>query len=199
MVQVQAHLVRHGFAVDVDGYFGPATEAAVRDFQAANALDVDGLVGPRTWPVLSGGTVAPWEVVPGARDRCSTTAPQSDGWSGDVATLVDTSTGRLDVAPFNDFLSSGGASLATPCDAARVLLHLDRPLDDGATAVVIAEPGGIVVATIDHLADDSVAAVRYVLLFAGDDDGSLRLASGSWMQRCRPERGHEDFSTDLCV
>jgi hypothetical protein len=123
----------------------------------------------------------------------------SDGWPSDAATLVDESTGRLDVAPFNDFLTSAGATLASSCDAARVLLHLDRPLDDGATAVVVAEPGGIVVATIDHLADDSIAAMRYVLVFTAEQDGTIRLAAGSSIQRCQPGRGHGDFSTDLCV
>ena len=104
---------------------------------------------------LSGSGVTPWEVLPGGGDRCSTTTPGSDAWTGEVATLVDETTGRLDVAPFNDFLSSNGAALAAPCDAARVLLHLDRPLDDGAHAIVIAEPGGVVTVTLDHLADDS--------------------------------------------
>ena len=44
----------HGYAVDVDGYFGPGTEQAVRDFQRNAGLEVDGLVGPHTWSTLAG-------------------------------------------------------------------------------------------------------------------------------------------------
>ena len=51
--RVIQHLLRHhGFAVVVDGAYGPRTEQAVRAFQAARGLRVDGAVGPRTWPRL---------------------------------------------------------------------------------------------------------------------------------------------------
>lgn len=45
---VQEALVAAGYAVSVDGDFGPRTEAAVRRFQADHGLPVDGLVGART-------------------------------------------------------------------------------------------------------------------------------------------------------
>lgn len=36
----------------MDGYFGPMTESAVRDWQRKNGLAVDGIVGPNTWASL---------------------------------------------------------------------------------------------------------------------------------------------------
>src|SRR3982750_2400753 len=49
---LQDLLRARGHSVAVDGVFGPATETAVRAFQADHHLPVDGVVGPQTWPVL---------------------------------------------------------------------------------------------------------------------------------------------------
>jgi peptidoglycan hydrolase-like protein with peptidoglycan-binding domain len=50
--QVQIALVGLGYPIAVDGRYGPRTQAAVRDFQAANQLDVDGIAGPDTQQAL---------------------------------------------------------------------------------------------------------------------------------------------------
>ena len=73
VVIIQGALVTAGYTVDVDGYLGPDTESAIRDFQLNQGLEVDGLVGPHTWLTLVGqqpgwdldgnGTVDPDEVV----------------------------------------------------------------------------------------------------------------------------------------
>lgn len=44
----------YGAALAIDGSFGPATDAAVRDFQRGAGLDADGSVGPMTWAALIG-------------------------------------------------------------------------------------------------------------------------------------------------
>ena len=45
---LQKQLVQLGYAISVDGDFGPATEKAVLSLQTAFGYDVDGIVGPGT-------------------------------------------------------------------------------------------------------------------------------------------------------
>jgi predicted chitinase len=49
---MQQRLVDLGFAIGVDGNFGPGTRAAVVDFQGKNGLTNDGSCGPATWAAL---------------------------------------------------------------------------------------------------------------------------------------------------
>lgn len=50
--QLQAYLNGHGYSLTLDADFGPATDRAVRSFQAKHKLKVDGIVGPNTRKAL---------------------------------------------------------------------------------------------------------------------------------------------------
>lgn len=45
----QQQMVKRGWNLSTDGYYGPASMAACRAFQSEKGLQVDGIVGPNTW------------------------------------------------------------------------------------------------------------------------------------------------------
>jgi peptidoglycan hydrolase-like protein with peptidoglycan-binding domain len=51
-------IVRRGDTEQIDGIFGPETDAAVRGFQQALQIAVDGIVGPITWRALVSGMLS---------------------------------------------------------------------------------------------------------------------------------------------
>lgn len=50
--EAQATLVKLGYALKVDGDFGPSTKIAVKLFQRSSNLTVDGVIGPETYEAL---------------------------------------------------------------------------------------------------------------------------------------------------
>jgi hypothetical protein len=52
VMELQELLNAKGIAVVIDGFFGQATEMAVKQFQRSRGLDDDGIVGPLTWAGL---------------------------------------------------------------------------------------------------------------------------------------------------
>ena len=52
VILLQKILNSYGYSVKIDGIFGKATEAAVKQFQKSHNLTPDGIVGPKTWNAL---------------------------------------------------------------------------------------------------------------------------------------------------
>jgi peptidoglycan hydrolase-like protein with peptidoglycan-binding domain len=57
-LQFMLNFVKGTDDLDVDGIFGPKTDAAVRGFQQALGITVDGIVGPVTWRALISGMLS---------------------------------------------------------------------------------------------------------------------------------------------
>ena len=52
---------------------------------------------------------------------------------------------------------------------------------------------------IDGVGDDSVRARSYELTFTRRADGTWRIETATWTQRCHEGRGHQDFSSAPCL
>jgi hypothetical protein len=110
--------------------------------------------------------------------------------------------GRVEVDDFNDFLSRNEELARSPIRAAIEFVRLKDPR--ALTTTVRARGDRLenpqevrVTLTEDGLPDDSIRAVRWVLVF--------ERASRKWeaksarrLQRCQPGRGHQKFSPQPC-
>ena len=120
-------------------------------------------------------------------------------WSGPPA---PDESGAIVVDGFNTFLSNHSDLARSPIRAATEFVRLKDP--NALTTRVLAEASELenpsevrVLLTEDGLADDSVRAVRYVLVFSRTDR-RWRLQSARRVQRCQQGRGHQRFSPRPC-
>ncbi|WP_309082876.1 N-acetylmuramidase domain-containing protein [Chelativorans sp.] len=95
--ELQALLVRAGYAVKVDGDYGPSTKAAVTDFQRENKLAVDGVAGPETMRALAAFKVAP-EEEPGAVGPFETEEAKQGGAAVVTGAGIETARQQIDSA-----------------------------------------------------------------------------------------------------
>lgn len=113
--------------------------------------------------------------------------------------------GSVPVDEFNAYLESADPSWArSPLRTVLEFLSLDDPGARTTTVVMETDSpeGGdraVVTVTEDGLADDSVRALRFVLEVERRADGSWRLLSAEWSQRCWDGRGHQDFTPEFCI
>jgi hypothetical protein len=91
----------------------------------------------------------------------------------------------------------------SPVDVAVVFSHLtpdatSEHADLATSEVIESSTRERVQVTLTGIGDDSIAAERYGVELVRGDLG-WRLQSAQWSQRCQPRRGHQDFTTELCV
>jgi hypothetical protein len=114
-------------------------------------------------------------------------------------------TGSLPVADFNAFLEENRPAFAA--SALRTALEFANVGEGQAASTSVEVEEGAegnsgeatVVVTREGLADDSVRAVRYEIFLDRNGDGTWRVRSAKRLQRCHPNRGHQDFSPQLCT
>lgn len=108
---LQERLNAKGFHVTVDSDFGPGTETAVDQFQAAHNLSVDGVVGPTTWAhLMSAGQVpTPDEVMEELRTSLRAKIPADASVS--VRSVLDAAITKVGCKESPDG-SNGGPELA---------------------------------------------------------------------------------------
>jgi len=74
-------------------------------------------------------------------------------------------------------------------------------LGGGFSSIVIDAQGSTsrATATSPNLADDSVRNERYELELKKRSDGSWQVVAATRTYKCQPNRGHQDFSPELCL
>jgi hypothetical protein len=116
-----------------------------------------------------------------------------------------TAGGAIAVEEFNAFLAEEKPAFATSAlQTATEFTHAEEGQARRMSVAVVAqhpEGGHDVAVTVerDGLLDDSVRAVRYEILLEKTADGTWRLRSAKRTQACHRDRGHQDFSPQLCT
>lgn len=77
----QVELLQKALSINVDGIYGPETEAAVRTFQASRGLTVDGIAGPATSAALRGNAPARASAAGVRRDAANVTSSAEESES----------------------------------------------------------------------------------------------------------------------
>ena len=155
-----------------------------------------------TVTVTTASTVTVTETETTTGTTTETTAPPPGGWTGLQEPLP--ADGNLPVDEFDAYAES----VEEPWErdlAATVNEFVGRDRSEAPAVSFQATSGpegsGPTSASLllDRLPDDSVRARRYDLTLSRRQDGTWRIDSASWAQRCQQGRGHQAFTTELCL
>jgi hypothetical protein len=123
----------------------------------------------------------------------STTTTGAATWSGPPRPAED---GTISVEGFNEYAESLPESERLPKPLAVEFLRPREPYDVSAKM----RTGGATVYVLrENLEDDSVRAERHQLGFGLVSGGRWRLLTAQVAYQCQLDRGHQDFSAELCL
>ena len=128
----------------------------------------------------------------------TTTSPGLANW----VTPQPKADGSIAVATFNARVDAADPTWATsPERIADEFTNTDlADANNTVTQVTALSPQEAdVVVSVNGVRDDSVHAIRYEVHLVRQPDQTWRLATATWSQQCQPNRGHQTFSTALCI
>lgn len=165
----------------------------------ASACAGDDDSASQTVTVTTASTVTVTETT---TETTETTAPPPSAWEGLREPLP--ADGTLQVDAFNAYAESVDEPWERDL-AATVNEFVGRDRSEAPSVSFQATSGpegsGPTSASLllDRLPDDSVRARRYDLTLSRRQDGTWRIDSASWAQRCQQGRGHQAFTPALCL
>ena len=115
-------------------------------------------------------------------------------WSGPPQPAED---GTISTEGFNEYAQTLPESKRN--DAQALALEFVRPQKPYTVASDQRLGGTTFTITRTGLEDDSVRAIRYVLGFALVSGGEVKLMDAKAQYQCHEGRGHQEFSSELCL
>ncbi|HEY0607546.1 MAG TPA: peptidoglycan-binding protein [Herpetosiphonaceae bacterium] len=183
----QRQLNKYGYALAVDGAFGPASVSATRDYQSKHGLTADGIIGPATWSSLTSGSSG------GGTSRAQLAATIRD--SSRVALLTyhvsgisdSASTARQNIV---DTANGLAAKTSSYSDVGRTSVYLNTTMLN--TMVKLANTYGYTYRVTEIAGGDHSSTSRHYVGVAFDVDmingsgfSSRTTNVSNFMQRCR--------------